>query len=78
MATVNPWKRFIQLLPGGSRAVGEVMALNETAGTSIVKLRNGSEIMVQGTGVPVGDMCFVLDGQITGTAPSLPQFDVEV
>ena len=78
MATVNPWKRFIQLLPGGSRAVGQVMAVNSSAGTSIVKLRNGSEIMATGTGVPVGDMCFVLDGKVTGTAPSLPQFDIEV
>lgn len=78
MATVNPWKRFIQLLPGGSRAVGQVTAINETAGTSAVRLRNGSEIMASGTSVPVGDMCFVTDGQVTGTAPSLPQFDVEV
>lgn len=78
MATVNPWKRFIQLLPGGSRAVGQVMAVNSSAGTSIVKLRNGSEIMATGTGVSVGDMCFVLDGHVTGSAPSLPQFDIEV
>ncbi|NLD15871.1 MAG: hypothetical protein GX665_12420 [Gammaproteobacteria bacterium] len=78
MATVNPWKRFIELLPGGSRAVGEVMHIDVTAGTSMIKLRNGSEIMALGTGVSVGDMCFVLDGHVTGSAPSLPQFDIEV
>lgn len=78
MATVNPWKRFIELLPGGSRAVGQVMHIDTSAGTSVIKLRNGSEIMAQGTGVDVGQMCFVKDGQVMGTAPSLPQFDVEV
>lgn len=78
MATVNPWRRFIELLPGGSRAVGEVMHIDVTAGTSMIKLRNGSEIMALGTGVDVGVMCFVKDGQVVGAAPSLPQFDVEV
>lgn len=78
MATVNPWKRFIELLPGGSRAVGEVMHIDVVAGTSMIKLRNGSEIMALGTGVEVGQMCFVKDGQVMGAAPSLPQFDAEV
>lgn len=78
MATVNPWKRFVQLLPGGSRLVGQVMHINTGSGTSTIKLRNGSEVMATGTGVSVGDMCFVRDGQVVGAAPSLPQFDVEV
>lgn len=78
MATVNPWKRFIELLPGGSRAVGQVLAVDAAASTSVIRLRNGSEISAAGTSVPVGDMCFVIDGQVTGAAPSLPQFDVEV
>lgn len=28
MATVNPWKKFIGLLPGGSKMVGEVVSVN--------------------------------------------------
>lgn len=78
MATVNPWKKFLGLLPGGGRAVGEVISINATAGTSIIELRNGSQIAVKGAGVGVGNKAFILDGQITGQAPSLPQYDVEV
>lgn len=73
MATVNPWKKFIGLLPGGVRLVGTV-----ESGTSLITLRNGSQIAARGTDVPVGARCFVVDGQITGPAPELPQYDVEV
>lgn len=78
MATVNPWKRFISLLPGGQRAVGTVASINSLSGTSIVTLRNGSQIAAVGTGVAVGQKCFMADGQITGPAPQLPQYDIEV
>ena len=78
MATVNPWKRFINLLPGGGRAVGEVISISTATGTSIIELRNGVEISVRGVSVEVGLKCFIVDGQITGQAPSLPQYDVEV
>lgn len=77
MAIVNPWKRFIELLPGGSRAVGTVESVN-TNGTSTVKLRNGSSIIALGTDVAVGDKCFIKDGVIVGKAPNLPQYDIEV
>ena len=78
MATVNPWKRFIGLLPGGERTVGTVANINASAGTSTLTLRNGVAVVVQGTSVGVGQKAFVSDGQITGQAPSLPQYDVEV
>ena len=78
MATVNPWKRFIGLLPGGERTVGTVANINASAGTSILTLRNGVAVMVQGTSVGVGQKAFVVDGKITGQAPSLPQYDVDV
>ncbi|MGM8936445.1 hypothetical protein ACS8E9_16465 [Pseudomonas neustonica] len=78
MATVNPWKRFIGLLPGGERTVGTVANINASAGTSTLTLRNGVAVMVQGTNVGVGQKAFVVDGKITGHAPSLPQYDVEV
>ncbi len=41
MATVNLWKKFINLLPGGSRTVGEVISISTATGSSIVELRNG-------------------------------------
>ena len=78
MATVNPWKKFIGLLPGGVRAVGTVTAVNTASGTNTVELRNGVPITARGTGVAVGSKAFVVDGQITGPAPELPQFDVNV
>ncbi len=37
MATVNPWRRFIGLLPGGARTVGEVIDVDEGAGTCRVR-----------------------------------------
>lgn len=78
MATVNPWKKFIGLLPGGVRLVGTVAAHDSQSGTSLIALRNGSQIAARGTDVPIGARCFVVDGQITGPAPELPQYDVEV
>lgn len=78
MATVNPWKKFIGLLPGGVRAVGTVTAVDIASGTSTVELRNGVSIAARGTGMAVGSRAFVVDGQITGPAPELPQYDVEV
>ena len=78
MATVNPWKRFEALLPGGQRAVGTVIAINTASGISTVQLRNGAEITSRGIDVPQGSKAFIVDGQITGPAPDLPQYDVEV
>lgn len=78
MATVNPWKRFIGLLPGGSRTVGEVLSISTATGTSIIELRNGVQIAARGVDVAVGLKAFVVDGVITGPAPSLPHYDVDV
>jgi len=78
MATVNPWKKFIGLLPGGVRAVGTVTAVDTASGTSTLQLRNGSQFVARGTGVAVGAKAFVIDGLIAGPAPELPQYDIEV
>ena len=77
MATVNPWKKFVGLLPGGVRAVGTVASVSTATGSSLVTLRNGSQITARGIDVPAGSRCLVVDGQITGPAPGLPQYDVE-
>lgn len=78
MATVNPWKKFIGLLPGGVRIVGTVASVSTATGSSIVTLRNGSQITARGVDVAQGARCFIVDGQITGPAPELPQYDIEV
>lgn len=78
MATVNPWRRFIGLLPGGHKTVGEVLSVDNNAGTSRVQLRTGAEVVVAGTSVAVGSNAFLSDGQVIGKAPDLPQYDIEV
>ncbi|QJD58201.1 hypothetical protein HG264_04365 [Pseudomonas sp. gcc21] len=78
MSTVNPWKRFIGLLPGGVRTVGTVTSINSNNGTSNVQLRNGTSVAVQGVSVAVGLMAFVVDGRVAGPAPALDQYEVEV
>lgn len=78
MSTVNPWKRFIGLLPGGIRTVGTVVSINTSAGTSTVRLRNLVEVVVQGVSVSAGSRAFVVDGRVTGPAPELAQYEVEV
>ncbi|WP_315807773.1 hypothetical protein [Pseudomonas sp. C9-3] len=78
MATVNPWKKFIGLLPGGAKTVGEVVSVNTSAGTCVVELRNGNHVVARGTTVSAGQNAFISDGQVMGQAPSLPQYDFEV
>lgn len=78
MATVNPWRRFIGLLPGGHKTVAEVLSVDTVSGTSRVQLRTGAELVVAGTSVAAGNNAFLADGQVVGQAPSLPQYDIEV
>lgn len=78
MATINPWKRFIGLLPGGVRTVAIVRSINAMAGLSEVELRTGTRVTVRGVDVPVNSKAYIADGVITGVAPDLPHFDVDV
>lgn len=78
MATVNPWKRFMGLLPGGVRTVATVRSIDTTTGISQVELRTGTRVTVRGTDVGVGSRAYIADGVITGAAPELPHYDVEV
>ncbi|OBP12026.1 hypothetical protein BAE52_06470 [Pseudomonas sp. EGD-AKN5] len=75
---MNPWKKFIDLLPGGSRTVDEVVSVDTAAGTSVVELRTGARVLARGTSVAAGQNAFLVDGQVTGPAPDLPQYDLEV
>ncbi|MGU0692152.1 hypothetical protein ACSEV1_28490 [Pseudomonas aeruginosa] len=56
----------------------EVIDVDEGAGTCRVRLRNNVVIAARGTAVPAGQMAFISDGLVTGPAPQLPQFDIEV
>lgn len=78
MATTNPWKRFISLLPGGVRTVATVRSINTTTGISEVELRTGTRVTVRGVDVPVSAKAYIADGVITGPAPSLLHYDVDV
>jgi hypothetical protein len=78
MATTNPWKRFIGLLPGGVRTVAIVRGINPASGLSEVELRTGTRVTVRGVDVPVSSKAYIADGLITGPAPDLPHFDVDV
>lgn len=78
MATINPWKRFIGLLPGGVRTVATVRSINTSTGTSEAELRTGTRVTVRGVDVPVNSKAYIADGVITGPAPDLPHFDVDV
>lgn len=74
MNTVNPWHKFKGLLPGGSRAVVTVVSVNAAEGVSTVTLRNGSTLKVRGAGVSAGNNALLVDGELRGTVPALPQF----
>lgn len=78
MATTNPWKRFVGLLPGGIRTVATVVSVNTTTGMSEVELRTGARVTVRGTAVAAGSKAYIADGVITGPAPGLPHYDIEV
>lgn len=78
MATVNPWRKFIGLLPGGVRTVATVVSVDTTAGQSLVELRTGVRVMVRGVDVAIGDKAYIADGIITGPAPALLHYDVDV
>lgn len=78
MATINPWKRFIGLLPGGVRTVATVRSINTSSGTSEAELRTGTRVTVRGVDVPLNSKAYIADGVITGPAPDLPHFDVDV
>ncbi|MDF3932316.1 hypothetical protein [Pseudomonas citronellolis] len=78
MATVNPWKRFLGLLPDAGRTVGEVVSIDSLAGTCQVRLRNDALLSVRGTSVAIGNFAFIADGAVAGSAPNLPQYEIEV
>jgi hypothetical protein len=73
----NPWVRFGALIAPGAKSVVTVTAVNVN-GTSVVTLRGGGSVTVQGVSVDVGGSAIIQDGRIIGAAPDLPVASVEI
>lgn len=75
--TVNPWRKFQALLPGGQRTIVTITA-NRGDGTSSATLRDGTPISVKGESVGPGNKALVIDGEVRQQVPTLPQESIEV
>jgi hypothetical protein len=64
----NPYKQFLDLIPGPVRLVGEVLGHNAD-GTSSIALPEGDVIRARGIDVAAGRKAFVLNGKVDGPAP---------
>lgn len=73
----NPWTQFSRLIAPGPKTIVTVAVVN-TDGTSMVTLRSGDQIRVQGDSVSVGGKAIIQGGKIQGKAPDLMHYDVEV
>lgn len=67
----NPWIKFGALTADGAKTVVTVTTVNND-GTSIVTLRSGQSLRVQGDSVPATNKALIQNGKIIGAAPSLP------
>ena len=77
MANTNIWKQFQGLLPKHSRVIGTVTSCNDN-GSSIVALRDGSQVTADGQVVAVGQKALVENMVIIREVPDLPFYRVEV
>ncbi|MCY0966122.1 hypothetical protein [Parathalassolituus penaei] len=73
----NPWIKFKALLAPGAKQIVTVASVGAD-GTSIVTVRDGSQIRVAGDSVAAGEKAIIQDGKIMSKAPSLPMLSVEV
>lgn len=73
----NPWVKFGALIAPGAKAIVTVAAVN-VDGTSIVTLREGGSLRVQGDSVTQGAKALIQGGSIIGAAPALPIQSVSV
>ena len=75
--SVNPWRKFTNMLPGNLRAVVTITA-NNGDGTSNATTRDGTAIVVKGEGVAPPGQALIVDGEISVQVPALPQTSAEV
>ncbi|MGL5305210.1 MAG: hypothetical protein ACRC9Y_03300 [Aeromonas veronii] len=74
---MNLFKRFLELVPGADPLlVGTVTAVGSTS-TTISTLAGGT-VTVRGIGVAIGKKAFYRGGELTGEAPDLPTYEIEV
>ena len=73
----NPWVKFGALNAPGTKTVVTVATVNNN-GTSIVTLRSGQSLRVQGDSVAANSKALIQNGKIIGVAPSLPIQSVRV
>jgi hypothetical protein len=73
----NPWVKFGALTAPGVKAVVTVTTVNSD-GTSIVALRSGQSLRVQGDSVAASSKALIQGGRIIGAAPSLPIQSISV
>ena len=73
----NPWVAFGALIAPGAKAVVTVVTVNAD-GTSLVELRGGGSLRVQGDSVAQGNKALIQGGRIIGATPALPLISAEV
>jgi outer membrane lipoprotein SlyB len=78
MATINPLRRLLDLLPADPLQIGTISGTH-TDGTATVALAGGTgTLRVRNPGGVAGGSVYVQGGQITGAAPSLPVLSIEI
>lgn len=73
----NLFSRFAKLTQQEPLLIGAVTAHNSD-GTSTVTLPGGGVIRVRGIDVAVGQNAFIKAGEISGQAPNLPSYVLDV
>lgn len=72
----NLWRQFSELLPDSPLLIGTVVAQHSDE-TVTVELLDGGLLRVSGN-ASMGDRVFVRDGQVEGSAPTLPTVLIEI
>jgi len=72
MATVNPWRRFQNLMPRAGRYTVTITQVNAD-GTSLATRRDGKQVRLKGGLVAAENKAWVEGEQIIGAAPNLPE-----
>jgi len=75
--TVNPYKRFRELLGSNSKQIAEVK-ITYNDGTSLVETRSGKQFIARGNSVITGNKAWIVNGEIISEAPNLPAYSVTV
>lgn len=72
---MNPYKRFIDLIPRERVDVGTIVDTHADGVT--VQLETGSLVRVRGSGA-LNDRVYIRAGAVEGPAPALPSHVIEV